>query len=277
MALRFALNRMAAPRIPFGAFCAMAQRLGASAIEIRNDLVGVELEDGTPGRVVGAIARDHGLVIRSINALQRFEQYDAVRDAQAQALLDYAADCGAQALVLCPTNSLHDARPALQRHEDLVHALAALAPKLKARGLLGLVEPLGFGECAVRCKSQAVRAMRSLGDGAPLALVHDTFHHHLAGEDAVFPELTGLVHVSGVDDASLDVTHLRDGHRVLVGESDRLGNVRQLHRLLTGGYGGYVSFEPFADAIARADDIEERLADSMQYLQRALNAPDIVH
>ena len=39
MALRFALNRMAAPRIPFGAFCAMAQRLGASAIEIRNDLV----------------------------------------------------------------------------------------------------------------------------------------------------------------------------------------------------------------------------------------------
>jgi len=273
MTIRFAINRMSAPHMPFSQFAAMVQRLGVSAIEIRNDLSGVEIVDGTPARVVGAMARDHGLVVRSINALQRFEQFDAARAGEAQALLGYASDCGAQALVLCPTNSLRDLRPAGQRHDDLVHALSALAPMLRDHGLLGLVEPLGFAECAVRCKSQAVRALRELGAGAPFALVHDTFHHHLAGEDALFAELTGLVHVSGVEDAGLDVAQMRDGHRVLVGAADRLGNVPQLQRLVASGYAGLVSFEPFADAIGRATDVEGRIAASMQYLCRAVNEP----
>ena len=275
MTIRFAINRMSAPHMPFSQFAAMAQRLGVSAIEIRNDLADVEIADGIPANVVGAIARDHGLVIRSINALQRFEQFDARRASEALALLGYAADCGAQALVLCPTNDLRDLRSAPQRHDDLVQALSALAPMLRDHGLLGVVEPLGFAECAVRCKSQAVRALRELGDAAAFALVHDTFHHHLAGEDAIFAALTGLVHISGVEDTGLDVAEMRDGHRVLVGAADRLGNVAQLRRLLVGGYAGLVSFEPFADAIGRAPDIEARLAASMRYLDKAVNAPAV--
>ena len=137
MTLRFAINRMSAPSMPFAQFCAMAQRLGVDAIEIRNDLAGVETQDGTPAAAVGAIARDHGLCIRSINALQRFEQFDASRAAEAQALIAYAVDCGAQALVLCPTNSLRDARSAAQRHDDLVAALSQLAPMLRDHGLSG--------------------------------------------------------------------------------------------------------------------------------------------
>lgn len=266
MKLRFAINRMSAPLVPFAQFCAMAQRLGVDAIEIRNDLAGVETEDGTAGRIVGTIARDHGLRIRSINALQRFEQFDATRAAEALALMAYAADCGAQALVLCPTNSLRDARGAQQRHDDLVAALSHLAPMLHDHGLLGLVEPLGFEECAVRRKSQAVRAFGELADATPFALVHDTFHHHLAGEGLFFPDLTGLVHVSGVEDAGLEVSHMRDGHRVLVGPADRLGNAAQLARLLSAGYGGYASFEPFAQEIATAGDVEDRLAQSMRFL-----------
>lgn len=270
MSLSFALNRMCAPRMPFTEFAAMAQRLGAGAIEIRNDLAQVELEDGTPAREVGAIARAHGLVIRSINALQRFEQFDAVRAAEAQALMAYAAGCGAQALVLCPTNSLRDTRTSAQRHDDLVQALARLAPMLSDHGLTGLVEPLGFEECAVRRKSQAVRGLDAVGRPACLGLVHDTFHHHLAGEDLFFPELTGLVHVSGVEDPGLAPDAMRDGHRLLVGAADRLGNAAQLARLLGGGYQGLVSFEPFADEIARASDIEIRLAASMRHLQLAV-------
>ncbi len=270
MTLRFAINRMSAPRLPFAQFCAMARRLGVDAIEIRNDLAGVETQDGTPAAAVGAIARDHGLCIRSINALQRFEQFDASRAAEAQALIAYAVDCGAQALVLCPTNSLRDARSAAQRHDDLVAALSQLAPMLRDHGLSGLVEPLGFEECAVRRKSQAVRALRELADATPFALVHDTFHHHLAGEDLFFAELTGLVHVSGVEDAGLDVSHMRDGHRVLVGAADRLGNAEQLAHLLSAGYAGYASFEPFAEEIAAAGNIEERLAQSMRHLRGAV-------
>jgi 2-keto-myo-inositol isomerase len=270
MSLSFALNRMCAPRMPFTEFAAMARRLGAGAIEIRNDLAQVELEDGTPAREVGAIARAHGLSIRSINALQRFEQFDAVRAAEAQALMAYAAGCGAQALVLCPTNSLRDARTSTQRHDDLVQSLARLAPMLSDHGLIGLVEPLGFEECAVRRKSQAVRGLDAVGRPACLGLVHDTFHHHLAGEELMFPELTGLVHVSGVEDPALPSGAMRDGHRVLVGAADRLGNAAQLARLQRAGYRGLVSFEPFADEIARAGDIEARLEASMRHLQLAV-------
>jgi 2-keto-myo-inositol isomerase len=42
--------------------------------------------------------------------------------------------------------------------------------------------------------------------------------------------------------------------------------------LLAAGYAGYVSFEPFADEIATAPDIERRLAASMAYISAALAA-----
>jgi 2-keto-myo-inositol isomerase len=103
-------------------------------------------------------------------------------------------------------------------------------------------------------------------------LVHDTFHHHLAGEDAFFAAATGLVHVSGVDAADIAVDTLRDPHRVLVGPRDRLANVAQLRTLLDAGYSGVVSFEPFADAVMAADDIEQQLAASMAYLSAAVAA-----
>ena len=270
--LSFSINRISAPRIAFSEFAALTQRLGVQAIEIRNDLAGVELVDGTPGKDIGAIAKAHGLVIRSINALQRFEQFDATRAAEARDLVAYAVACGAQALVLCPTNSLRDARSADQRHSDLVHALTQLKPLLQDAGLVGLIEPLGFEECAVRRKSQAVRAIKEVGDSATYRLVHDTFHHHLAGEALFFPAYTGLVHISGVEDTSLHASQMRDGHRVLVGAADRLGNAAQLHTLLQAGYTGYASFEPFAEEIAAATDIEQRLAASMAYLRTAVAA-----
>jgi 2-keto-myo-inositol isomerase len=268
--IRFALNRISASTMPLAAFAAMAQRLGVQAIEIRNDLAGVELADGTPAPAVAAAASAHGLKVRSINALQRFDQYDEAREAEARALVRYAVESGTQALVLCPTNTRKDLRSAEQRHADLVHALRRLQPLLDDNGLIGLVESLGFEECAVRRKSQAVRAICEVGGNATFALVHDTFHHHLAGENTFFPELTGLVHISGVEDQALAVADMRDGHRVLVGPADRLGNMGQLRTLLTAGYAGYLSFEPFADEIATAPDIEQRLAASMAYISAAL-------
>ncbi|RZS52901.1 TIM barrel protein [Sphaerotilus mobilis] len=269
-ALRFCLNRMSAPRMSFEAYAAMARRLGIAAIEIRNDLSGVEITDGTPAATVGAIARDHGLVIRSINALQRFEQFTAEREAEAVELARYARDCGAEALVLCPTNSRSDARSADQRHDALVHALTSLKPILADHGIVGLVEPLGFEECAVRRKSQAVRAFEDIGADATFGLVHDTFHHHLAGEGLFFPQWTGLIHISGVEDSAVTVPDMRDGHRVLVGASDRLANPAQIRRLLDAGYAGLVSFEPFAASVAASASIEAELAASMAWLNAAV-------
>ncbi|RQU47252.1 xylose isomerase, partial [Burkholderia cenocepacia] len=96
------------------------------------------------------------------------------------------------------------------------------------------------------------------------------FHHHLAGEDIFFPNLTGLVHISGVEEADLPIERMRDGHRVLVGGADRLGNIPQLRELLARGYRGALSFEPFASEIAEANDIEDRLRASIDYVRGAL-------
>jgi 2-keto-myo-inositol isomerase len=248
----------------------MAKRLGVGASGIRNDLPGVEMVDGAAGADIGAVAKAHGLTIRSINALQRFDQFDATREAEAIEMIRYAAACGAEVLVLCPTCSPNDARSADQSHTELVHALKQLKPLLDANGLIGLIEPLGFEICAVRCKSQAVRAIREVGDSATFRLVHDTFHHHLAGENLFFPELTGLIQISGVEDTALSPSQMRDGHRVIMGAADRLGNAAQLNTLMRGGYEGYASFEPFAEEIAAATNIEQRLATSMAYLSQAV-------
>lgn len=268
--IRFAINRISAPRIPFAEFAAMSRRLGVEAIEIRNDLPDVELVDGTPASDIAATARSNGLVVRSINALQRFEQFDAQREVEAKDLIKYAVESGTQALVLCPTNSHQDARTPEQRHADLVHALRRLKPLLDVAGLVGLVEPLGFEECAVRRKSQAVRAFEEVGAGNTFRLVHDTFHHHLGGEGLFFPEWTGLIHVSGVEDKAMATTQMRDSHRVLVGSADVLGNIAQLRTLLAAGYTGYASFEPFAEEIAAAQDVEARLTASIAFMRDAV-------
>nr|WP_315231058.1 TIM barrel protein [uncultured Albidiferax sp.] len=268
----FSINRISAPRIPFADFTALVKRLGVQAIEIRNDLPEAEMVNGAKAADIGAAAKAQGLTIRSINALQRFEQFDAKRLHEAQEMIAYAVACGAEALVLCPTNDLRDKRTPDQRHLDLVHALTQLKPLLDAAGLVGLVEPLGFEECAVRRKSQAVRAIREINGANTFKLVHDTFHHHLAGEGLFFPELTGLIHISGVEDTAITPAQMRDSHRVLVGAADRLGNAAQLNTLLNAGYTGYVSFEPFAEEIAAAKDIEQQLASSMAYLTQAVAA-----
>ena len=102
------------------------------------------------------------------------------------------------------------------------HPRFKLAPILREYGILGFIEPLGFEECALRHKRTAVEAIRAIGGLDVLRLVHDTFHHHLSGEDIFYPELTGLVHISGVADADVTVDQMLDAHRVLVDPRDRL-------------------------------------------------------
>jgi len=271
-ALQFSLNRMSAPRLAFADYVTLCQRLAVDAIEIRNDLEGVEINDGVPAAAVKTAASTAGLTILSINALQRFERLDANRAKEALALSRYAAECSARAIVLCPTNSRQDQRTASERHADLVDALRQLKPILDDHGLRGLIEPLGFEECALRRKSDAVKAIYDAAGERHFRLVHDTFHHYLSGEDIFFPDLTGLIHVSGVEDSGLPVGQMRDGHRVLVGAADQLGNIRQLTTLFARGYRGHVSFEPFAEEIAAADDIESRLRDSMAYIRASVGS-----
>ena len=110
---------------------------------------------------------------------------------------------------------------------------------------------------------------RRLGLGDRFRIVHDTFHHYLSGEPRVFPEWTGLVHISGVDDPDLPLDRMRDEHRVLVDVNDRCGTLLQILALMEG-YSGPYSFEPFAASVHGLDDIAGALEASMHWIDREI-------
>lgn len=265
-ALTFALNHMTAPALRLDAFFALAVSLGMTAVEIRNDLDGNAILDGSAPAEVKALAERHGVTIISINALQRFNEWTPARAAEARELIDYAAACGARALVLVPKND-GTGQADGERQANLRESLEALQPMLETAGIIGLVEPLGFEICSLRSKREAVEVIKAVGGEQTFRLVHDTFHHHLAGEPDLFADLTGLVHISGVEDPGVSVSDMRDGHRVLVGADDRLENISQIKALLAAGYTGPLSFEPFSPAVHTVPDPEAAVAASVTFVR----------
>lgn len=264
----FALNHIATPKLRLAQFLDLAQKLGIDEVEIRNDLPGVEIADGTAPDEVKREAQARGITILSINALYPFDVWTTDTAERAKQLAAYAQACGAQALVLCPLNSLEDERSPGRRAADLRSALSGLAAILGDHGVLGLVEPLGFGECSLRTKSAAIAAIDEVGASNSFKVLHDTFHHYLAQEKEIFPERTGLVHISGVEDKSLEIAQIRDAHRVLVGPADRMDNVGQIKALRAGGYGGPLSMEPFAASVHELPDPAAALHESFAYVAR---------
>lgn len=261
--MRFAMNHIAAPKLPLEAFFEMSKRLGITEVEIRNDIPDVF---GTmPAEEVKSLAEKHGITILSINALYPFNVWSGDLPDRADAMADYAAACGAKALVMCPLNDGTEVD-----FDDLVAALAAMKPILDARGLTGLVEPLGFPISSMRKKATAIEAIKAAGGEGTFKLMHDTFHHHLAGETDFFPDWTGLVHISGVTDPAVSVDDMLDAHRVLVDGEDRLENIRQIRALLDLGYTGPFSFEPFAEEVHALSDPEAALSASISHVKSAL-------
>ena len=266
----FALNHMVAPRKSLPAFMDMARSLGVGKIEIRNDLSGQAITDGTPPEKVRAEAERAGLSVVSINALQRFNQWTPARAKEAAELIAYAKACGAKALVLCPVNDEDFTPSSADRLAGLREALTALRPMLREAGIVGLVEPLGFAECSLRLKREAVDAIAAVDGTDTFKLVHDTFHHHVAGETDIFPASTGLVHISGVIDPAVGADRMRDPHRMLVDAQDLLDNVGQVRALTAGGYRGPISFEPFSSDVHDLADAEGAIRASMEFMSAGL-------
>ena len=266
--LTFALNHIATAQLRFAAFLDLARSLGIRQVEIRNDLPGIEIADGVDPATVRREAETREIEILTINALYPFELWSPERAEQADRLAGYAAACGARALVMCPYNTFADTRSPGERAADLRAALKGLRPVLERHEVMGLVEPLGFPESALRTKRAAVEAIDELGVGDRFQVLHDTFHHYLAGEKELFPERTGLVHISGVEDASLALDKTRDEHRVLVGPADLMNNVGQIRAIRAGGYAGPFSLEPFSPAVHTLADPASAIRQSFEFIAR---------
>ncbi len=266
--LPFALNHMTTPKLGWEAFLDLAKSLDCVGVEFRNDF-NTPLFDGADPAVVGVAVKARGLRFLALAEVKMFNDWTAAKRAEAEALMKIAVAAGAEAISLIPRNdgvatSRADSRAAAHL------ALSELLPMLKAHGLKAMVEPLGFEVCSLRYKDILADVIDAVGGRGTYFIVHDTFHHALAGGGPIFPELTGIVHVSGVVDASLYVNDMRDPHRVLVDGDDLLGNVAQIRALRAAGYTGPISYEPFAPSVHALRDPKSALKASMAFIQQGV-------
>jgi len=264
--MQFSLNHMVAPKLGYGEFFDLALRLGINAVEIRNDIP-VSLMGNRHAKVIGKMAKDKGITIININGLQRWNQWNKKKADEANRLAEYIALAGGKNLILVPTNDKSFKPATEERLMGLRVALDGLKGILKNHGLVGCVEPLGFAECSLSLKSEALAAIDDVGGKASFKLTHDTFHHFVAGEKDMFPKRTGLIHVSGVVDRKHKASTMRDPQRVMVDAQDMIDNKGQVQQLIAGGYKGYVSFEPFSPVVHNSKQIAREIARSMDYLE----------
>jgi 2-keto-myo-inositol isomerase len=254
---RIALNRIVYPNVGMGEFLAITAELGLGKVELRNDLPGGRIIDDLKPDQVRNLTAKHRMQILTINALQKFNLPSNLGKATAElrVLIELARAIGCRAIVLCPNNDTADTRTAEQSQRDTVAALTAFRSLFEGSGILGYVEPLGFPESSLRSVLSASQAIREVGSGS-YRIVYDTFHHCLGPDEAADIEgkldvsLVGLVHASGVE-ADLSKGEMKDGHRVLVTANDRVGNVEQIARLISRGYSGDVSLEPFSPDVQK--------------------------
>ena len=263
--LPIAINQMTVPSLGATDLIALAASLGCVGVELRNDL-GRPLFDGEAPEAVRDAACAHGLRIVGLSQVYPFNAWsDAVRN-EVAALIEAAVACGAETISLIPRNDGRGTGEA-ERLDALRVSLREVRPMLDEADMVALVEPLGFETSSLRSKAEAVEVIEGLGAAHRFKLVHDSFHHHLAGGGPLFPEHTGIVHVSGVVDPDPGTAAMRDEHRVLVDERDRLGTVEQIARLREAGYDGPISFEAFSPKVHALADPEGALRRSIDHLR----------
>ena len=268
--VKFAVNHMTVAGAPFKGLLEIASTLHTEGIELRSDL-SAPLFDGLDAERAGALVQAKGLKIFALAEVKKFDDWSADKAQEASELIQLASACGAQAISLVPCNDGVGTEPA-QRRADLRVALNGLRPMLEENNLIGLVESLGFQTSSLRLKSEIVEEIDALGAADRFKLIHDTFHHVLAGEVAYFPAHTGIIHISGVVNPNLTLGQMQDEDRVLVDERDRLQNLSQIRHLVADGFDGPISFESFSKDVHNLSDPAAALSRSIHFIESGLAA-----
>ncbi|MEC9196244.1 MAG: TIM barrel protein [Pseudomonadota bacterium] len=255
-----ALNQKTCAELSFEAFLQVAKEAGCIGVEPRNDL-GRPFFDGIAPAEAAAMAQRYGLRLYGLSEVYGFNVWDDERAAQIAALLETAEASGAETISLIPCVDDRQVTP-------LVDVLRELVPIFKGRSVVPLIEPIGFVSSSIRCKAPLVQAI-DMVDPDLFRMVHDTFQHCISGETELFPELTGMLHISGISDPDVTLDHQQDAHRIWVNADDRCGNITQIAALLDGGYRGGVSFECTAPHNFGADGPAKMQA-SFAYIEAAL-------
>lgn len=259
----FALNHVSVPRLSCGELFALASSLGCTGVELRTDLGDPLFGSETP-ETIGRMAGDHDLRIHALAEVSRFNEATPEVLASVAALAENAQRSGASAIILIPLVGC-DATS----DDQLCRALDQIGNELKQVGMRALIEPIGFAASSLRDFDQVRRAIDATHGTDRFGMVHDTFHHFLAGGGPLSSRHVDIVHVSGVT-AAKPMLKIEDGDRGFVGTDDRLGTVEQLRVLFDEGYGGPISMEAFSPLTQTLSNPEVALRASFDFMRSAL-------
>lgn len=265
--ISYALNQIIVPKSSLIDLINLAKSIGVSAIEIRNDIPVNLIEENRP-ESIKTLSESNCMRILTVNALQKFNLWNEERLNELVELCKFSSVAGVEAIVLVPLND-GSVTDDIDQRELLGNSLKEIVKVLSDFDLLGYVEPLGFETSSVRKKSMVVDEIKKLKTSR-LKIVHDTFHHFLAGEKDFFPSMTGLVHISGVSSEFSNI-ELNDNHRYLINETDMLGNINQIKYFLQSDYKGFFSFEPFAKDLAKNDNLSNVIERNINYIEEQLS------
>ena len=268
--LPLAINHVSAPNLNWRELLDLASALNCEGVEFRNDL-NRPLFSGESADAVASEAAGRGQRIVGLSEVYGFNCWSEKIRREVQALAATAKKCGAESINLIPSNDgSHPGK--IGRQSMLRNALREIRGLLEEAGILGFVEPLGFLTSSLRSKAEAVDAIESVNGSDQFRIVHDTFHHFLAGEDEIFADRTGVIHVSGVADPSLSPHEMEDRHRLLVDGHDRIGNIDQIAALREAGYSGPVSMEAFSPVVQSLNNPKAAIGRSFEFIRMSLAA-----
>lgn len=268
--MKWVLNHMTTPNLGYEEFLDLAAALGCVGVEVRNDIARA-LFDGMDPAEAGALARSKGLRLVGLSQVYPFNSWSEEVAGDVGALIATAKAAGAETISLIPRNDGAGTAEG-ERQANLRLAMKKILPMLELADMTALVEPLGFPVSSLRQKAELVAVIEALGAGDRFKLVHDTFHHALAGGGGFYPEHTGIVHISAVVDPSVPLEDMQDAHRVLIDSHDRLGNVEQIAALLAAGYDGVFSYECFAPETQAMADPYCEIKASIDFIASQLQA-----
>lgn len=272
--LPLAVNHMTCPDFSFGELVDLAAANSCIGVEVRNDLSG-DIFSGLDPIKARQLASEKQIRILGLAQINNFNSVSAgaleATFSAAEKLVNIAVAGGAESVCLIPRNDGQDCDSTV-RTRNLRTALVELKPLFREAGVVGMIEPLGFCTSSLRKKQEVVDAIVESGSEDCFQLVHDTFHHYLAGEKKCFAVHTGMVHVSGVVSRELTPSQMQDCHRELVNGQDLLNNLDQLEMLMAEGYKGPVSMEVFAPEVHNSPDLAVRLRDSFDFISSGLAA-----
>tara|TARA_Y100000590_G_C15491274_1_gene927839 strand:- start:58 stop:879 length:822 start_codon:yes stop_codon:yes gene_type:complete len=260
----FSLNHILSPNLLIEDFIKLVKNIDLKYVEIRNDLPNINLQDQIPEKI-RELSIKNNIKILTINALQKFNIWNKERENELIFLCNFAKKCDCRGIVLVPLNT-GEYTAYNERNNILRNSLKNISNIMNDFELIGYVEPLGFKTSSLRLKKEVIEIINSINSKQSLRILHDTFHHYLSEEKNIYPEYTGLVHISGVSNTKLKSSNILDEHRVLIDKNDILKNVDQITELIHKGYSGNFSFEPFSKKIQNIKNPSNDIIDSINYL-----------